>query len=169
MTTLRNLVVIFLCTQDFKASSVKWFLVRACARLHARKTCFQRFGPNSLNFYRIKINFNVFWEPLENLKLWSHFCYSAMASFSVAGVFTYTRIFYFTSECIKELIFIGFEYLKVFLAQESPPEKFPHLMLKYWNNEVFKVWVSGKVYTEWVFWQVSFDIFDEDWRPLLRL
>ena len=39
-----------------------------------------------------------------------------MASFAVAGVFTYARIVFFISPCIKELIFIGFEYLKVFLA-----------------------------------------------------
>ena len=52
---------------------------------------------NSVNFYRIKINFNVFWEPLEDLKLWSHFRYSAMATFPVAGVFTYARIFFYLS------------------------------------------------------------------------
>ena len=86
----------------------------------AYKTCFHCFGSNSVNFYRIKLNFNVFWEPLKNLKLWLHFCYSAMASFAVAGVFTYSRIIFVISPCIKEFIFIGFEYLKVFLACQGP-------------------------------------------------
>ena len=48
---------------------------------------FHCFCSNSVNFYRIKINFNVFWEPLKNPRLWSHFCYSAMASCAVSGVF----------------------------------------------------------------------------------
>ena len=63
-----------------------------CARsfhASARKTCFHCFCSNSVNFYRIKIFFNVFWEPLKNLKQWLHFCHSMMACFAIAGVFTY--------------------------------------------------------------------------------
>ena len=52
------------------------------------------FGSYSVNFYRIKINLNVFWEPLKNLKLWLHFRHSAVANFAVAGVFTYARIIF---------------------------------------------------------------------------
>ena len=75
--------------------------VLACARslrASARKTCFHCFCSNSVNFYRMKINFNVFWEPLKNLKHWSHLCHSDMASFAVAGVFTYVCIFFFISK-----------------------------------------------------------------------
>ena len=60
-------------------------------RASKHKTCFHCFCSNLVNFYRIKINFNVFWEPLKNLKLWLHFCYSVLASFAVAGVFTFAR------------------------------------------------------------------------------
>ena len=63
-------------------------------RASVHKTCFHCFCSNSVNFYRIKINFNVFWEPLKNPKQWLHLCYSAMASFAVAGVFTYASIVY---------------------------------------------------------------------------
>ena len=84
-------LTLFLCAQDFKANGINKILVRTCARLYAHKTCFQPFRPNLLNFYRIKFCFNVFWEPLKNLKLCSHFCHSALASLAVAGVFTYAR------------------------------------------------------------------------------
>ena len=66
-----------------------------CARFlraSAHKTCFHCFCSNLVNFYRNKINFNVFWEPLKNLKLWSHLYHSGMASFALAGVFTFARI-----------------------------------------------------------------------------
>ena len=94
-------LTLFLCTQDFKAIGVKRSFIRACARPHARKTCFQRFGPNSANFYRIQIIFNVLWEPLKNLKQWLHFCYSDMAGFAVAGVFTYARIMFISPHLWK--------------------------------------------------------------------
>ena len=55
---------------------------------------FHCFCSNSVNFYRIKIKFNVLWEPLKNAKQWWHFCNSAMATLSVAGVFRYARIFF---------------------------------------------------------------------------
>ena len=84
-------LTLFLCTQDFKARKLNRFFVRACARLYARKTCFQRFGPNSLNFYRIKLIFKVFWDAEKNLKRWAGLFSSAMATFSVAGVFTIRR------------------------------------------------------------------------------
>ena len=59
-------LTLFLCTQNSKASGVQRFVVRACTRLHARKMCFQRFGPNLLSFYPIKLIFSVFWEPTKN-------------------------------------------------------------------------------------------------------
>ena len=83
-----------------------------CARFlraSAHKTCF---NSNLVSFYRIKINFNVFWEPLENLKLWFHLYYTAMASFAVAGVFTYARIILLSLQ--------AFEYLKVFYSLLGP-------------------------------------------------
>ena len=81
-------------------------------RAYARITCFHCFCSNLVNCYRIKINFNVFWEPLENLKLWSHLYYAAMASFAVAGVFTYARIILLSLQ--------AFEYLKVFYSLLGP-------------------------------------------------
>ena len=61
-------LTLFLCSQDFKAIGVNRFFKRACARPHARKTSFQRFGPNSANFYRINLNFSVFWDAEKNAK-----------------------------------------------------------------------------------------------------
>ena len=87
-------LTLFLCTQNSKANGVNCSFIRACACLHARKTCFQRFWPNSLNFYRNKIIFNVLWEPLKNAKQWWYLFHTSMASFAVAGVFTYARIIF---------------------------------------------------------------------------
>ena len=88
-------LTLFLCTENFKANGIDYFSIRACARRHAHKTCFHCYCSNSVNFHRIKIKFNVFWEPLENPKQWLHFCYSAMATFALAGVFTYARIVFY--------------------------------------------------------------------------
>ena len=84
-------LTLFLCTQDSKASGVNGFPIRACARLQAHKTCFQRFGPNSLSFYRIKLIFSVFWDAEKNGKRSASLFSSPMASFAVAGVFTIRR------------------------------------------------------------------------------
>ena len=85
-------LTLFLCTQNFKANGVNRFIIRACARLQARKTCFQRFGPNSLSFYRIKLIFSFFWDAEKNGKQSACLCSSPTASFAVAGVFTYPSI-----------------------------------------------------------------------------
>ena len=84
-------LTLFLCTQDFKANGVNRFIIQACARLHTRKTCFQRFGPNLLSFYRIKLIFSVFWDAEKNGKRSACLFSSPMASFAVAGVFTIRR------------------------------------------------------------------------------
>ena len=108
-------LTLFLCTQNFNSSGNFFLDCAHSLSASTHKTCFHCFCCNSVNFYRIQIIFNVLWEPLKNPKLWSHFCYSAMASFALAGVFMYARIiFFFISPCIKELIFIGIEYVKVF-------------------------------------------------------
>ena len=84
-------LTLFLWTQNFKANGVNRFIIRACARLRARKTCFQRFGPNSLSFYRINLIFSVFWDAEKNGKRSACLFSSPMASYSVAGVFTIRR------------------------------------------------------------------------------
>ena len=90
-------LTLFLCTQNFKANEVNRFIIRACARLHARKTCFQCFGPNLLSFYRIKLIFSVFLVPEKNAKLWIGLFLSFMASLAVAGVFTIRRYTFYKS------------------------------------------------------------------------
>ena len=110
-------LTLFLCTQDFKANGVNCSFIRACVRacvracLDAPKTCFHCFCSNSVNFYRIKLIFNVFWEPFENLKLWLHLCHSAMASCAIAGVFTYARITFL--KALHPWIFIGSWLFKI--------------------------------------------------------
>ena len=84
-------LTLFSCTQDSKASGVNGFPLRACARVHARKTCFHRFGPNSLSFYRIKLIFSVFWDAEKNGKRSACLFSSPMASFAIEGVFTIRR------------------------------------------------------------------------------
>ena len=85
-------LTLFSCTQNCKANDVNGFLIQACARLQARKTCFQRFGSNLLSFYRIKLIFSFFWDAEKNGKQSACLCSSPMASFAVAGVFTYASI-----------------------------------------------------------------------------
>ena len=84
-------LTLFLCTENFKANGIDYFFIRACARRHARKTCFQCFCPNSLNFYRIKIIFSVFWDAEKNPTTQTYLYSSAVASSAVAGVFTIRR------------------------------------------------------------------------------
>ena len=84
-------LTLFLCTQDCKAIGVNRCFIRTCARPHARKTCSQRFWPNSANFYRINLNFSVFWDAEKNANQCAGLFSSSMSSFPVAGVFTIRR------------------------------------------------------------------------------
>ena len=102
-------LALFLSMEHFNSNQGIFFCgahsFRACVHI----TCFHCFCSNSVNFYRIKINFNVFWEPLENPKLWSHLCYSDMASFPVAGVFTIRRFTLYLADLakfIRPLVFV---------------------------------------------------------------
>ena len=102
-------LTLFLCTQNFKANEVNRFILRACARLHARKTCFQRFGPNSLSFYQINLNFSVFWDAEKNAKQWAGLFSSSMANFAVAGVFTIRRY----------TVYLSYTYCNIFVVSKA--------------------------------------------------
>ena len=71
---------VFCCARSFRAS--------------AHITCFHSFCSNSVNFYRTKIIFNVFWEPMKNPTSWSYLFASAMARYAEAGEFTYARLYF---------------------------------------------------------------------------
>ena len=104
-------LTLFLCTQNFKANEVNRFIIRARARLHACKTCFQRFGPNSLSFYPIKLFFSFFWEPTKKPTRWASLFVNNMASSAIAGVFTYARITFL--KALHPWIFIGSWLFKI--------------------------------------------------------
>ena len=120
-------LTLFLCSQDFKAIGINRSLVRACARLYVHKTWFQHFWPNSLNFYRIKLIFSVFWDAEKNAKRWVCLFPSSMASFSVAGVFT---ILQYTVSCPGRTLWAH-------TASRQPARRKIGITLQYIHNIVF--------------------------------